>query len=83
MIKIIYFSRFRDQLGLDQEQLEIPRAGCSVAELKAMLGERNDVSRQVFTADNLLVAVNHAMADVSTRIKPGDEVGIFPPVTGG
>lgn len=83
MIRILYFSRFRDEMGTDHEQWEVPDTGCSVAELKNILGERNDISRRVFSSDSLLVAVNHVMADLSTRIKPGDEVGIFPPVTGG
>jgi molybdopterin synthase sulfur carrier subunit len=83
MIKIVYFSRLREQLGIDQEQLEIPASGYKVADLQNLLIERNAACQKAFSNHALLVAVNHQMADVNTLIKPGDEVGIFPPVTGG
>jgi molybdopterin converting factor small subunit len=29
------------------------------------------------------IAVNHAVADAATPVRDGDEVALFPPVTGG
>jgi len=33
--------------------------------------------------DNILCAVNHEMANESTKVCESDEVAFFPPVTGG
>lgn len=82
-IKILYFAKLRDQLGCGEEVLELSPESCSVAELKQRLAERDDVWQQAFTDSQVLVAVNKVMATSETLIKTGDEVGFFPPVTGG
>ena len=83
MIQILYFARLRDELGLEREELEIPNADFSVDDLKRTLYKRGSQWQDVLSNDSLLIAVNQTMADAGTKIKPGDEVGIFPPVTGG
>jgi len=38
---------------------------------------------QVLQDGNLVVAVNHTVCSRDTLVSPGDELAIFPPVTGG
>ncbi len=83
MIKIHYFARLRDQLNCNNEQLEINSNGCLVSELKQQLALRGANWKQVMEQSNLLVAVNQVMANDQNLINSGDEVGFFPPVTGG
>lgn len=82
-IKILYFAKLRDQLGCGEEAFELTPESCSVTELKQRLAERDSVWQQAFTGSQILVAVNKVMATSETQIKAGDEVGFFPPVTGG
>jgi len=82
-IKILYFARLRDELDCSEEAFELAAESCSVAQLKQQLADRDGVWQQVFTESLVLVAVNKAIANTETVIQTGDEIGFFPPVTGG
>ena len=83
-VKILFFAGLREQLGTSGEELELPPDVGTVAGLRAHLKSRGGVYEKVF-ADKALVrtAVNQDMVQLSARIKAGDEVAFFPPVTGG
>ncbi|MFT5810432.1 MAG: molybdopterin converting factor small subunit, partial [Rubritalea sp.] len=38
---------------------------------------------QFSSQSSVLMALNHEMCDAQASLKPGDEIGFFPPVTGG
>lgn len=86
MIQLLYFAQLRDQLGVDRESLpwaaaEPPR---TVADLLVELRARGGPWAETLAEGRpVLVAVNQEMARPDTPIQPGDEVGLFPPVTGG
>lgn len=82
-IKILYFAKLRDQLDRAEEAFELSSDSCSVAELKAVLCDRGEVWQKAFAETQVLVAVNQTMAMAETQISANDEVGFFPPVTGG
>lgn len=82
-IKILYFAKLRDQLDCAEEAYQLKSETCSIAELKQTLAERDGVWQQTFTGPQILVAVNKVIANTETKIQAGDEVGFFPPVTGG
>lgn len=82
-IKILYFAKLRDQLDCAEEAFELTSESCSVTELKQKLAERDGAWQRAFTESQVLVAVNKAIANTETLIQSGDEVGFFPPVTGG
>ncbi|MCB1774706.1 MAG: molybdopterin converting factor subunit 1 [Gammaproteobacteria bacterium] len=82
MIRILYFASLRERLGSDGET--VSDAPGSVAALRAALAARGGDWQQAFAGDQrVLVAVNQEMADDASLLKDGDEVGFFPPVTGG
>ncbi|MCP5141069.1 MAG: molybdopterin converting factor subunit 1 [Chromatiales bacterium] len=82
MIRVLYFARLREALGADGEQLAADIG--NVGELKAALAARGGVWRSEFAENpRLLASVNQDMADDATPVADGDEVGFFPPVTGG
>lgn len=82
MVKVLYFARLRDQLSCAEEQLELS-ADSSVAQVKEQIAARGEPWASVMQDTNLLVAVNQVIANPAAVVKPGDEVGFFPPVTGG
>jgi len=82
-IKILYFAKLRDQLDCAEEAFELATENCSVAELKQALAERGESWQNALNGAQVLVAVNQVMATADTQISANDEVGFFPPVTGG
>ncbi|PTQ89193.1 molybdopterin converting factor subunit 1 [Agitococcus lubricus] len=83
MIKILYFARFREKLGLDQEQYPTTFP-LTVTELLQQLAQRGGHWHDLFDCpQGVLVAVNQEMTTQQAIITVGDEVAFFPPVTGG
>jgi len=84
MIRVLYFASLRDRLGTGGEELALPESSRHIAALKALLAQRGGKWADIFADDELvLAAVNQEMAQEDTPINDGDEVGFFPPVTGG
>ena len=84
MIDVLYFGSFREKLNCARENLEFTTDGMTVKNLMTQLAARSGVWADVFNADKrVLVAVNQEMAKSDTIINDQDEVGFFPPVTGG
>ncbi|MCU7918034.1 MAG: molybdopterin converting factor subunit 1 [Candidatus Thiodiazotropha sp. (ex Dulcina madagascariensis)] len=83
MIQLLFFARFREELGVDAEQLEIEGLSC-LGDLLVRLRERGDTWARLFAEDQrVMMAVNQEVADRQTPLREGDEVALFPPVTGG
>lgn len=84
MIKIKYFARLGEALQSKEEDLEFAGDNVTVADLLDLLRGRGGPWVTEFSTQNsVLMALNHEMCDSSTKLKPGDEIGFFPPVTGG
>tara|TARA_R110001592_G_scaffold6774_5_gene36717 strand:- start:12266 stop:12517 length:252 start_codon:yes stop_codon:yes gene_type:complete len=83
MITVLFFAKYREQLGLGRMSLELTSA-TTVSELKIRLVEQGgDDWAAVLFADNTLCAVNQTIAAAADAISDGDEVAFYPPVTGG
>ncbi len=84
MIQVLYFASLRDRLNSSGEELALPENIGDVGALKTLLARRGDAWAEIFADDELvLAAVNQEMAQPETTITDGDEIGFFPPVTGG
>ena len=82
MIRVLYFASLRERLACAEETL--PSSPATVAALRAELLARGGVWAEVFAAEQrVLAAVNQEMAADGQVLDAGDEVGFFPPVTGG
>ncbi|MBS82904.1 MAG: molybdopterin converting factor subunit 1 [Gammaproteobacteria bacterium] len=75
-INVKYFASIRDLIGKDSEVLNLDD-GASVKDLW------NIVVVDKHSPTKLLIAVNHEYVDGKYKLKDGDEVAFFPPVTGG
>lgn len=83
-VSVLFFSRLREVLGRDREQLALPAQVSSVGSLRDFLRARGGAwETELAPAKPVRVAVNQTMARLDTPIAPGDEIAFFPPVTGG
>ena len=83
MLSVLYFASLRESLGRENEQMALP-VPADVSALIAALRARGGAWSDALGADRRWrVAVNQEMAAMDTSLKTGDEVAIFPPVTGG
>ena len=81
MIELLYFAWVRERIGKDSERIALPAGVTTVAELLGWLAARGDA---VFAeTDRLRVAINQVFASPDALVAAGDEIAIFPPVTGG
>ena len=83
-IQLIYLARLREVFGTSSEQLEVPEGVRTVAALRARLVARGGVWAAELAPDRAVrFAVNHELAGPDAPVNVGDEVAVFPPVTGG
>ena len=83
MLNVLYFASLREAFGTASEQITLPLPG-SVSGLISLLRTRGGAWSDALGSDKRWrVAVNQEMASMDTALNAGDEVAIFPPVTGG
>jgi molybdopterin synthase sulfur carrier subunit len=71
-------------VGKAEEEIDPPAAVATVEDLIAWLKTRGPgYAAALAQAGVVKVAVNQEFAGLSQRLAPGDEVALFPPVTGG
>lgn len=84
MVTILYFASLKEKLGLAKEVITLPEDVKTAAELIYWLSHRGDNWSTAFAKEkNLKIAINQNMSTKDSAIKNGDEIALFPPVTGG
>jgi len=84
VITLVYLARLRETLGTPSEKLQLPHEVGTVAALLAWLRARGGAwAAELAPGRAVRVAVNFSVAKADTPIKAGDEIALFPPVTGG
>ncbi len=87
-IRLLYFARLREQLGAEGETLSLSPAtvgdAVTVADVLTALRARGGIWAETLAEDRALAfAVGQTFADKNATVNEGEEVAIFPPVTGG
>jgi len=83
-MKLLYFAWLRQRIGKAEETIEPPREVQTVAALIDWLKTRGPNYAEALKNPKLVrVAVNREYVPSGHVLKPGDEIGLFPPVTGG
>jgi molybdopterin converting factor subunit 1 len=81
---LIYFAWIREIIGRSEETMDPPDEVTNVAHLLTWLSGRGaEYAAALSNTELIRVAVNQEFAEPDTKIKKGDEVALFPPVTGG
>lgn len=79
-ITVKFFARLRELAGTDKIECSLA-ADTTISELLQAL--QNEHPKLAGVASDTIVSLNKDFADPQTRLRDGDEVALFPPVSGG
>lgn len=83
-MKILYFAWLRSRTGMAEEEVAPPADIRTVGDLLAWLRQRSPGHAEALKDLAVVrVAVNQDFARADHPVRAGDEVALFPPVTGG
>jgi sulfur-carrier protein len=83
-MKLVYFAWLRSKIGKAEETVEPPAGIATPGALVDWLKTRGPGFAEALKDRRVLrVAVNRHYVGWDFALKPGDEVALFPPVTGG
>ena len=83
-IQIVFLARLRERFGVSREAFALTVDINTVSALLAALRERGGAfAEELAEGRAFRVAVNQDVVALDHPVKAGDEVAIFPPVTGG
>jgi sulfur-carrier protein len=83
-MRVLYFAWVKSKVGIGEEQVEPPAAVRTVGALLDWLSERSTKHAAALANRAVVrVAVNQEYVGADHPVKPGDEIALFPPVTGG
>jgi molybdopterin synthase sulfur carrier subunit len=84
-VRVVYLARLREALGSTGETLALPAGDAATVEslVATLRGRGGAFATELASGRAIRFAVNHRVAGPSQSIADGDEVAIFPPVTGG
>jgi molybdopterin synthase sulfur carrier subunit len=83
-VKLIYFAWLRARIGCAEEEIDLPPGVKDVAGLLDWLRSRGSgYAEAVRDLSVVRVAVNQNYVGLEHPVREGDEIAVFPPVTGG
>jgi molybdopterin synthase sulfur carrier subunit len=84
-VRLVYLARLREAFASAGESLELPagRERTIAGLLEELRARGGAFAYELAPGRAVRVAVNHAMAAPADAVRDGDEVALFPPVTGG
>jgi len=83
-MKVLWFAWLRTRVGTGEENIALPDGVTDVAGLLDFLAQRSPGHAEALKNRNVVrVAVNQTYVKQDHAVSDGDEIAIFPPVTGG
>ena len=83
-MKLLYFAWLRARIGCAEEEIDLPTGVKDVAGLLDWLRSRGSGYAEALRDLSVVrVAVNQNYVRLEHPVREGDEIAVFPPVTGG
>ena len=83
-MKVLYFAWLRTKIGIGEETIELPGNVSTVGDFVGWLCTRGPNYEEALRDRSVVrVAVNQEYVSFDHVLSAGDEVALFPPVTGG
>lgn len=83
-MKLVYFAWVRERIGKFEEDVEIPAAVTTVAELLVWLKMRGEEYENALQHPrSIRVAINQEHVEHGEKLDGAREIALFPPMTGG
>ena len=83
-MKLLYFAWLRGRIGQAEEEVELPAGVADVAGLLQWLRARGPRYAEALRDLSVIrIAVNQDYVGLGHPVRDGDEIALFPPVTGG
>ena len=79
-VRVLFFGILKDMTGTAQDLLEVPEQACVGDALEVYV---NRLPRLKGILSSVAVSLNHEYASPDAKLRPGDEIGLLPPVSGG
>lgn len=84
IVELLYFARLREALGIERERVQLPDGVATAGQLRGFLAQRDERWARELDPERLIrIAVNQDLVGAGHVLADGDEVALFPPVTGG
>jgi molybdopterin synthase sulfur carrier subunit len=80
---VLYLARLREAFGRRHEEIELPGEGTVGQLIDALRARGGPWATELAAGRAVRVAVIQEMTTLSASLADGDEVALFPPVTGG
>ena len=83
-MQLLYCGWVRGKIGIDRETIDMPAGVDDVAGLMTWRRGRGAGYAEALNDPAVVrVAVNQELAELDQKVAPGDEIAVFPPMTGG
>ncbi|MDA0359537.1 MAG: molybdopterin converting factor subunit 1 [Proteobacteria bacterium] len=83
-IKVLFFAKLRELFGTNQVDVTFTESNNKVSDVLAALRQKGEVwAEELNENKSFRIAVNQEMVTEDVMINEGDEMALFPPVTGG
>ena len=83
-MRLVYFAWVRERIGRTDEEVELPPAVATIADLVQWLRSRGEEYQYAFENDGVVrAAIDHVHVKPDAAIAGAREIAFFPPMTGG
>lgn len=79
-VTVLFFAQARDHAGRGKETIEVSE-NARVADALALVRQRYPALEPLWP--HLAIAVDGELAGADARVRPGSEIALLPPVSGG
>ncbi|HJQ15585.1 MAG TPA: MoaD/ThiS family protein [Allosphingosinicella sp.] len=80
--KVLFFGRLAEALGKERI-VALPAGGCTVGELKRLIGRGDPAAAEALGDGSILAAVDQAIVADDTHVPAGSEIAFLSPLSGG